>query len=217
MSTALRIGFFLDGFTLKKVNDYYRNFHDIRSHLDFRGLKTWVKREALKQFEGGYREVEMESHYYHPFPNPHIYGRDVDGTFKLEHELQAAGFHVHYNNHGVVGDVLGPNLGLIEDALLLASYSKMDAAVLFSTQGQFAPLPDRLRAMGVPTMLLGWEFVYPKAKRNVYWKTDTCLRATCARYVAMEKVVEENSKQPVRPKGWLFQKFHPYGRKPAWY
>lgn len=220
MPPTLRIGFFLDGFTMKKVNEYYRHYHDIHSHLDFRGLKTWVQREVLRQFEGGtYRTVQMESHYYHPFRNPHIFGRHLEGTFKLEHQLQEAGFQVHYSSHEQETGMHGPNMGLMEDALLLASYSKIDAAVLFSTQGEFAPLPDRLRAMGVPTMLLGWDFIYPKAERTVRWKTDSCLRDTCARYIAMEKVVEENRKKDIRPKGWLFQKFHPFskGRNSAWY
>jgi len=38
----LRVGFFLDGYTLKKVNEYYRNHHRFRSQLDFRSLKSWV-------------------------------------------------------------------------------------------------------------------------------------------------------------------------------
>lgn len=45
-----RIGFFIDGFTLKKVNEYYRYYHPFQSCLDFVGLKNWAKAEALKVF-----------------------------------------------------------------------------------------------------------------------------------------------------------------------
>ncbi|MCF0220866.1 MAG: NYN domain-containing protein [Fibrobacter sp.] len=213
---ALRVGFFLDGYTLKKVNEYYRVHHRFHSNIDFRGLKSWVQMQAYKFFdpESGY--IEMESHYYHPYRNPHIYGRSVEGVLKLEHELRSAGFQVHYSDHEEETGLLGPNMGLMEDALLFASYKKMDAVVLLSTQGQFAPLPDRLRMMGIPTMLLGWNFIYPKKNHTVRWKTDTCLRRTCAHYVAMEKVMDASPDTDEPPRGFFFQSEHPFSRgRPA--
>ena len=66
--------------------------------------------------------------------------------------------------------------------------------------------------MGVPTLLLGWSFVYPKAKRNVYWKTDPCLRDRCAHYVAMEKVVDRTPNSTQGPSGFFFQCEHPFER-----
>ena len=43
----LRIGFFLDGYTLRKVNEYYRVHHRFHSRLDFRGLKSWVQMQEM--------------------------------------------------------------------------------------------------------------------------------------------------------------------------
>ena len=43
-----RIGFFVDGYTLKKVNEYYRYYHPYKSRIDFKGLKNWAKFEALQ-------------------------------------------------------------------------------------------------------------------------------------------------------------------------
>ncbi|MCQ2107654.1 MAG: NYN domain-containing protein [Fibrobacter sp.] len=213
---AIRIGFFLDGYTLKKVNEYYKVHHRFHSNVDFRGLKNWVQMQACKFFGASGGLVEMEAHYYHPYRNPHIYGRSVEGVLKLEHELRSAGIQVHYSDHEVETGQLGPNLGLMEDALLFASYSKMQAVVLLSTQGQYAPLPDRLRMMGVPTMLLGWDFIYPKKNRTIRWKTDTCLRRSCARYIAMEKVMDAGTESNVPPRGFFFQKEHPFSRgRPA--
>lgn len=210
---ALRVGFFLDGFTLKKVNEYYREHHRFHSNLDFRGLKLWVQVNALRYFSPGeVRDVEMESHYYHPYRNPHVYGRDVEGVLRLEHELRSVGYQVHYSE---VGGSAGPNLKLMEDAMLFATYCRMEAAVLFTTQGQFALLPDRLRLMGIPTLVLGWDFIYPKAKRTIRWKTDSYLRETCAHYVAMEKVAEvvPGAADPSCP--LFFQSCHPFGHNPA--
>lgn len=213
---TLRVTFLLDGFTLKKVNEYYKLYHRFHSNLDFRGIRNWVQLQALRYFEEDYCDVEMESHYYHPYESPHDYARDREGTLRLEHELEAAGYRVHYNRRSPEDNDLGPNLSLMEDALLYAAFKKIDAVVLLSTQGQFAPLPDRLRLMGIPTLLLGWSFIYPKAKRTVHWKTDTCLRETCAHYVAMEKVVDRTPNSDMAPCGFFFQREHPFSRgRPA--
>lgn len=218
LKKALRVGFFLDGYTLKKVNEYYSVHHRYHSKLDFRGLKNWVQMHLFKVFAGMGDTIEMECHYYHPHRNPHMYGHVVDGVLRLEHELNSVGFQVHYSARTEDDGMLGPNLGLMEDALLIASYHKMDVVVLLSTQGQFAPLPDRLRMMGIPTLLLGWDFVYPKGHRTVRWRTDTCLRETCAHYVAMEKIMDVDPKENVPPRGFFFQRDRPFsrGRNAVW-
>lgn len=190
--SLLRVGFFLDGYTLKKVNEYYSKHHRFHACLDFRGLKSWVHLQIQRYFNKANRVVELESHYYHPQRNPHIYSKSANGVFKLEYELRNAGYQIHYSDRLEEDGHLGPNLALIEDALMFATYCKMGAVVLLSTQGQYAPLADKLRILGVPILLLGWSFEYPKNEHNVHWKTDTCLRDNCAHYVAMEKVVDRS-------------------------
>ena len=57
----LRVAFFVDGFTLKKVNDYYRVHHRFHSKLDFRSLKAWVQQQVIRYFQAGqYRDLELE-------------------------------------------------------------------------------------------------------------------------------------------------------------
>jgi hypothetical protein len=92
-------------------------------------------------------------------------------------------------------------MNLFSDALLFASYRKMDAVVLLSTQGQYAMLPDRLRMMGMPTLLLGWNFSYPKEDRVVRWKTDSGLMETSTYYVAMDRVAERCAPYSAGPGG----------------
>ena len=183
--------------------------------LGFSEPRLWVESQAIRYFEGDkFRELQMESHYYHPYRDPHVFARDCEGVLKLEHVLEQAGYSVHFNNPAEAGCV-GPNLLLMEDALLFAMYRKLDAVVLLSTQGEYAPLPDRLRLMGIPTLVLGWDFVYPKAKSYVRWKTDSCLRRCCAHYVAMEKILD-NDLNSKAPRGFFFQCEHPFskGRNP---
>jgi hypothetical protein len=192
----LRIAFFVDGFTLKKVNEYYRFFHPYHTRLDFRGLRSWARHEALKLFSPKSSFCTMECHYYHPYKRPGDYA-SACGLKGLERELHHGGFNVHYAE-SVGNDRFTPNLGLIDDALMFAAFGRMDVAVLFSTQGQFSIFPERLRAVGVKTLVLGWNFAYPKADRWVNWQTDSGLRESCDYYVAMEHIA---NKYPPVPEG----------------
>ena len=185
--SPFRIYFFVDGYTLKKVNEFYRFHHPFHSRIDFRALKNWARREAMRVFAPQAHYALMECHYYHPYKKPGACGGSY-GLLSFMRELRFVGFQVHYSAQ--VMDGIHPNMSLFEDALLFASYRKMDAVVLLSTQGQYALLPDRLRAMGLPTLLLGWNFSYPKDDRIVRWQTDAGLMETSTYYVAMDRVAE---------------------------
>lgn len=186
----LRLFFFVDGYTLKKVNEFYRFHHPFHSRLDFRALKNWARQEALRTFAPEASYALMDCHYYHPYKDPRMYGGSW-GLSCFERELRFAGYQIHYCDH-VCREGVRPNMGLLEDALTFASYHKMDAVVLLSTQGQYAPLPERLQLMGLPTLLLGWQFTYEKENRFVRWRTDPYLQEVSTYYVAMDRVAERS-------------------------
>ena len=192
--------FFVDGYTLKKVNEFYRFYHPFHSRIDFRSLKNWARREAVRLFSPQESYALMECHYYHPYKDPGRCAKSY-GMLSFMRELRHVGFQVHFNER--VMDGLGPNMGLFNDALLFADYGRMDAAVLLSTQGEFAQLPDRLQMRGIPTLLLGWNFSYPKDDRIVRWKTDSGLMETSTYYVTMDRVAERNAPYYAAP-GCLF-------------
>ena len=187
----LRFFFFVDGFTLKKVNEFYRYHHPYHAKLDFRALKNLARREAVRVFAPGEKYVLMESHYYHPYKDPSVYG-GTHGISCFERELRFAGFQLHYRDR-VDEDGVRPNMNLLEDAMTFASYNKMDGAVLLSTQGQYAPFPNRLRMMGLPTLLLGWNFSYTKNNRHIEWKTDSYLQSLFTYYISMDCVADRGA------------------------
>ena len=89
----------------------------------------------------------MECHYYHPYKDPRTFGIAKPGMVNFERELHYAGFQIHYlSDVGMAGNK--PNTDMISDATLFASYRKVDGIVLLTTQGQFSPLPEKLRDMG---------------------------------------------------------------------
>src|SRR5574344_285150 len=161
MQPSFPVGLFIDGFTFRKVNEYYKIHHVRHSCINFIGFRQWVKREVLHVFHPAGCCVALEAHYYHPFEDPRKGGSvHYAGTLQLENRLAEAGIQMHYN--AVNGEsALKPNPDLIDDALIFAAYHKIKAAVLVTTQGQYASLPSDLRRLGVSTILLGWNFEYP--------------------------------------------------------
>jgi len=186
--SPMRVGVFIDGFTFRKVNEYYRIYHDRHSPINFVGLKNWINHEVIKLFKPQ-GLIAMESHYYHPYEDPRKSGSQrYMGTLQFESRLVEAGIQVHYSSIDLT-ELKRPNTDLIDDAVIFAMYRKIDVAVLLSTQGQYASLPPQLKMMGVPTLLLGWNFEYPATNYMVKWHTDALLRERSSHYVAMEKVM----------------------------
>lgn len=186
--SPLRVGVFIDGFTFRKVNEYYRVHHTRHSPINFVGLKNWINHEVIKLFKPQ-GLIHMESHYYHPYEDPRESGnKRYMGTLQFENRLVEAGIQMHYSSMDLT-ELKRPNPDLMDDAVIFAMYKKIDVAVLLSTQGQYASLPPQLKTMGVPTILLGWNFEYPAANYMVKWHTDALLRERSSHYVPMEKVM----------------------------
>ncbi len=188
---SFKVGLFVDGFTLRKVNEYYRSLDPECSGINFIGLKNWVAVNAARHFWPG-RQIQVLPHYYHPYRHPDEDGRRQSGIIHFSYELSKAGFDVHFASVNYAND-LCPNLELQNDALLYAEYRQIEALALVSTQGQYAELPTRLRKMEIPTLLLGWNFVYRNREREVHWHTDSNLRRTSTFYVPMEKIMNNRS------------------------
>ena len=79
------IDFYIDGFTLKKVNDFYRNYHPFHTTLDFLGFKNWARDQALRLFNPPKKYALMYCHYYHPDRDPKVCGSINDGIFIPRH------------------------------------------------------------------------------------------------------------------------------------
>lgn len=187
-----RIGFFIDGFTFRKVNDYYLNQHTAKSRICLSGLRNFVlhkvKRHCPKE-----RPIVLEGHYYHASADPYRNGEASEGLKRFEKNLRALGFQTHYPASGVNWHKRG-NADLISDMAMFSLFQEIDIAVLVSTQGFYAESARILRQRKIPLILLGWNFNYTNSKTLVRWKTDVSLRERAAEYVAMEKIMDEPSK-----------------------
>lgn len=183
--------FCVDGFTFRRINDYYRDEHPRQGRLQPHGLKAWVRREIARHLGWAVStdQLSLDCHFYHPYEDPRVRpasAQNVVGSLRFEETLQTAGFALHYTAEESVRR-LRPNMDLPDDVLLAAVYAQVDALVLMSTQGQYADLPVRLRDLGVPTLLIGWEGTCStRAGDSVPWRTDRLLRRNATAYTGLE-------------------------------
>jgi len=191
MKTAM---FCVDGFTFRRINDFYRDEHPRQGRLQPQGLKAWVRHEIARHlaWPASKDQLSLDCHFYHPYEDPRVRSAsapNVVGSLRFEETLQAAGFTLHYTAEESVRR-LRPNMDLGEDVLLAAVYGHVDLLVLLSTQGQYATVPVRLRDLGVSTLLIGWEGTCStRAGDKVPWRTDRLLRRNATAYTGFEMVV----------------------------
>lgn len=177
------VGLFIDGFTLRKVNEFYRRYHLKKSEIHFSRFRRWCFEEALNRLNLG-EKFSTEAHYYHPFEDPRVMHGSCrhERTLLFERRLQEARIQVHYNIPSPL--YLGkPNMDLMEDIFLFTSYRRFRAVILVTTQGQYVPVLSKLHSMKIPSLLIGWNFEYPGKGRTVQWRTDTALQKKCTRYI----------------------------------
>ncbi len=187
-----RIGFFVDGFTFRKANDFYLHHHFARSRISAEGLKSFLLRQLQHYVPRG-SSVSIEAHYYHPHPNPaeSDYKR-FEGVLNFEEHLQQCGFQFHYRAKNSESFIHG-NTDLISDMKMLAHFEEIQLAVLVSTQGFYTDVAKFLRQHDIPLVLAGFDFSYHslEQQREVHWHTDNCLKEEAVEYFALEKVMEQ--------------------------
>jgi hypothetical protein len=186
--------FCVDGFTFRRINDFYRDEHPRRARLHPGGFKPWVRREAarLLGWPPDTAQLSLDCHFYHPFEDPRSrlgLAANVSGALRFEETLQEAGFAMHYSDEKDIRR-LCPNMDLCDDVLLAAVYGQAEALVLFSTQGQYAPLFQRLHDLRLPTILVGWESpCRTRAGAQVPWRTDSLLKHCASHYIGLQDAV----------------------------
>jgi hypothetical protein len=159
----LRIGVFYDGWTLRKVSNYYRYQHARQSRLSFQGLHA-AAQSVITANWGQCRVVEAHLFCGIPSPQQSRLGM-VPPSPQFEEVTRRCGISVHHQPLGSRGEK-GVDVDLSLEALDAANSGRINTAVLFATDGDFVPLVEKLKRLGVKVLLLGWHLAHigPPAK-----------------------------------------------------
>jgi len=203
--------FCIDGFSFKRINDFYRYEHKRHSRLSIAAMETFLRYEMTRRLDWNCfpENLDIEKHFYHPSESPRnaFYNRDVkDAMLKFEGKLIDCGYNIHYSRRPNALKPC-PNNDIFNDWLIAMELRKYDIFVLLTTQGQYAGIFRQAKRHGIKTLLIGWDSICMNSKgANGLWKTDKDLIGYANIYCPLEKMLNR-SDCPFADA--MFEKFYP--------
>jgi uncharacterized LabA/DUF88 family protein/cold shock CspA family protein len=162
-----RIGVFYDGSYFLYVSNYYNWFHDRKSRISISGLHSFIRNEVAKEEDVDPRFCRIvDAHYFRGRVNANeaqARGNQLYYDRVFDDILMAEGVTLHYlpMRGGVAGkQEKGIDVWLALEAMELAMFRQFDIIVLIVSDGDYLPLVRKLNAMGIPVMLMSWDFEY---------------------------------------------------------
>jgi hypothetical protein len=189
-----RAYFCIDGFSFKRINDYYKHEHKMHSRLNLEAFEGYLRYEIARRldFPSDCASLSVEKHFYHPSQSPRsrFYKNDInDAIFKFEKSLLKAGYTVHYSQNA---SVLAPkpNENMFADLIVATQRKKMDIFILLSTQREHVDILKQMKNNQIPSMLIGWESRCKNSQgEKRHWKTDRTLCDFANVYCPLHRVV----------------------------
>ncbi|MBR6496516.1 MAG: NYN domain-containing protein [Rikenellaceae bacterium] len=166
-SNQMRIGVFYDGNFLLHTSNYYNYIHPRHRRLSINGLHEFIRHRVAEEEDLDYRNcIITESHYFRGRINASEAsnrGTQLYNDRVFDDILMAEGVHTHYlplRNLQGRKEERGIDVWLALEVYELALLNRLDMVVLLVSDTDYVQLLRKLRSLGVPVMLLGWEFEY---------------------------------------------------------
>ena len=167
MESLLRIGVFYDGSYFYRASTYYKRYHERRTRISITGLHEFIRHEVAQVTKSELKACRIVDAHY--FSGRHWADKSTDEQLykerKFDEVLMGENVTVHYmplyydeRNHKVYEKSVDVWLAL--EAFEMAIYKRFDMLVLIAGDGDFIPLVRKLNALGMPVMLVGWDFSY---------------------------------------------------------
>jgi len=195
--------FCIDGFSFKRVSDFYKHEHNRRSRLSVGAMEAYLRYEIERRLEwkSDSEHLKIEKHFYQPSENPQrvSYKSDVkEAILRFEKNVTLSGYAIHYAQMANMAKPK-PNEGMFADWVVANELRKFDIFVLFSTQGQYASILQQTKQSNIPSMLIGWNSSCKNsAGEDSRWKTDKALIKYAKVYCPLERMLNlPNKKHPL--------------------
>jgi hypothetical protein len=186
--------FCIDGFSFKRINDFYKYEHKRRSRLNIAALESYLRYEIARRFDfpSDSESISFEKHFYHPSQNPRsgFYKNSInDAIFKFESSLLSANYAVHYSQRASILEPK-PNENLFTDLVVATQLKKIDIFILLSTQGQHVNILRQMKHCHIPSILIGWNASCKNSSgEDSRWKTDRVLCEFASTYCPLERIL----------------------------
>ena len=198
----LRIGVFYDGGFFHHISNYYRYAHPRKQRISVPGLHEFIRVHAA-ECEGvdpAYAHI-VDAHFFRGcFSAQQTLAREKLYTERLfDDVLMNENVTTHYRP--IQGNSeTGIDVWLSLEAYDLAMHKHYDLVVLIAGDSDFVPLVNKLNALGIRVMLLGWNFDYTDDDGTLHQTTTSIRLINEVTYpVAMHEImdVSEDTRDPV--------------------
>ncbi len=194
-----RIGIFYDGNFLLHASNYYNYIHSQHSRLSIGGLHEFVRCRVSEELDIPQGMCSItETHYFRGRINAaeaQQRGNQLYNDRVFEDILMAEGVQTHYlplRNFSGRKEERGIDVWLSLEVFQMALEHRIDVAVLVISDTDYAPLMRKLSSLGMPTMLLSWEFDYMNDDGvRMVTKTSHELLQLAAYPILMQEEIEE--------------------------
>lgn len=162
-----RIAVFYDGNYLLHCSNYYNYIHPMHKRISIGGLHKFLCGTIQQKFDIKSNNLTVsQSHYFRGrlgAADAFARGNQLYNDRVFDDILMAEGVHTHYMPLRGVGtrrEESGTTVALALTVQYLVIEQQVDIAVLVIADTDYVPLMRMLRTMGVPSVIVGWEFEY---------------------------------------------------------
>lgn len=203
INTSCRIGVFYDGNFLLHASNYYNYIHPERRRLSLNGLHRFIRHRVAE--EAGCETVKCQisvAHYFRGRLNASeaaMRGNQLYNDRVFDDILMSEGVNTHYlplRNVQGRREERGVDVWLALEAYELVLSGTIDIIVLIVSDTDYTPLMRKIRAAGIPIMLLSWEFEYLTDDGiKMVTKTSHELLSLATYPIAMHEEIERELEQ----------------------
>jgi hypothetical protein len=189
-----RAYFCIDGFSFKRINDFYKYEHKRHSRLNVAAMETYLRYEIERRFEwkSDFGNLMVEKHFYHP-------DRNQQRDSEFEKNLIISGYNIHYANENIFAEWV-----------IARELRKFDIFILLSTQKKYADIFRQTKICRIPSMLIGWESrCKNSAGRDSKWKTDQHLIENASCYCPLDRILNQSNSKKMPLVEIMFETFFP--------
>ncbi len=203
INTSCRIGVFYDGNFLLHASNYYNYIHPEKKRLSLNGLHQFIRHRVAQEANCKLIKCQISTaHYFRGRLNASdaaMRGNQLYNDRVFDDILMSEGINTHYlplRNVQGRREERGVDVWLALEAYELAYKGVVDIIVLIVSDTDYTPLLRKIRALGIPIMLLSWEFEYVTDDNvRMVTKTSHELLSLATYPIAMHDVIDQGLEQ----------------------
>lgn len=192
----IRVGVFYDGNYLDLVRKYYMHQHKKNAWISVRGLHEYIRYKFASEEGVGSADCQItEAHYFRErFSAQQSIEKASETLYNervLDDILMKERVTTHYLPVNFAGKESSIDVWLALDAFDMAVHQRFDVIALIAGDAAYIQLARKLKALGMPVLVLGWTFAYDAASGEQKGTRPSQLLLNEAKYpVMMSDVID---------------------------